>query len=77
MQQYGVQSTSMCSLMAIIYISNIRYTGYALIHTITNTGICQYRDTTESPSSSTMYIEHTSLLLPFWHLPGESWQFSF
>ena len=33
-----------CNYLSVI--PAIRYTGYALIHTITNTGICQYRDTT-------------------------------
>ena len=55
----------------IIYIGNIQYTGYALIHTITNTGIRQYRDTTKYRYTAQLYklprfwvICHACALLP-------------
>ena len=43
-------------------IPAIRYTNYALIHTITNTGICQYRDTTKYRYTAQLYneVDHNS-----------------
>ena len=43
-------------LLVTSSIPAIQYTGYALIHTITNTGICQYCDTTKYRYTAQLYI---------------------